>query len=508
MNKKEEREGIFNNKRFRAWRLALAGCSVFYALFLAWMNFLRYQKGYNIHDMFIFENSFWNTLHGRIFWNFYEFGNHLGVHFSPGLFLLFPFYALVPKPHTLLFLQSAAIALAGIPLFSLSRKILKDDLSSFLVTLSYWCYAPTLGAAFSGFHETPFALPFLFAFFWAWESRRNRLFWVFVILSLVWKETFSLIFLFLGISFLFRSQFRKTGLHLVILSLAWIVWSFFIIMPLLRGAQVSSSLIQYRFPKEIGHSFQEIFVNFFRNPGFFIRFAFQKEKAFYLLQLLIPLLFLPFFHSLLLFPILPQLGENLLSRYLFGASLLKHYTAPMIPFLFYAFLKSITRIQTFIEKRKIDNKRAIRLITLFMLLVCIFMIFTSEVYVYIFKGERNKDEVWHYLSPEELESAREMGSKVPENASFAVSGHLAKYFARRKVICFVGPGFLRVFQFDYLLHYAPSPDKDIFRIHQDLNLLLERNYELVGQKGRLYLYKRRAVGYSAEEQKLLNSIPE
>lgn len=508
VNKYKEREDVFDKTLSRPWMLILGAGSVLYVLFLVWINFLRYQKGYNIHDIFIFESSFWNTLHGRIFWNFYEFGNHLGVHFSPGLFLLFPFYALVPKAHTLLFLQSVAIALAGIPLFNLSRKILKDDASSFLVTLSYWCYAPTLGAAFSGFHETPFVLPFLFGFFWAWESRRKKLFWVFVILSLIWKETFSLMFLFLGISFLIRSQTRKTGLHLIILSLAWFVWSFFIIMPLLRGVPVSSSLIQYRFPKEIGHSFQEICFNFIRNPGFFIRFAFQREKVFYLLQLMIPFLFLPFLNPLFLLPILPQLAENLLSRYLFGASLLKHYTASLIPFLFYATLKAIPKLPRLFERKGVSDKRYVRLITLAMFLLCLFMIFPSEVYIHILKGERTKDEVLHYLSPGEIEEARDMVRVVPQEASFAVSGHLAKYFARRKVICFISVGFLRIFPFDYLLFYAPSPDKDILKIHQDLDLFMKRNYELVDQKGRLFLFKRRSLDYSEEQLMILEGIPE
>ncbi|MBN1899783.1 DUF2079 domain-containing protein [Candidatus Sumerlaeota bacterium] len=506
--RKEEKDAYFHGKRRSPWFNAICVCSILYLLFLVTVNFLRYKKGYNFHDLFIFENSFWNTLHGHIFWNFYEFGNHLGVHFSPGLFLLVPFYALFPKPHTLLFLQSLAIALAGIPLFLLSLRILKDEASSFLVTLCYWCYAPTLGAAFSGFHETPFVLPFLFATFLALESGNKRLFWVFVIFSLVWRETFSLMFLFWGISLLFRSQMRKTGRHLVLVSFAWMIWSFFIIMPLLRGAPVSSSMIQYRFPKEIGHSFPEIIQNFFRNPGFFLGFALQKEKVFYLLQLVIPLLFLPLFQPLTLIPILPQLGENLLSSRLFGASLLKHYTVPMIPFIYYALLKAVPRLTGLFEKRGIYGKRSIRLVTAIIFLLCLFMIFPSEVYVYVLKGERNKDEALHYVTPLELEAAKNMEGLAPRDASLAVSGHLAKYFARRKVICYLSPGFMRVFPFDYLLYYAPSPDLNVFRTHRDLSLLLEKKYELVDRKGRLYLFKRRTLEYPVEEQKIMKAIPQ
>jgi len=467
----------------------------------------RYEENFNIHDLFIFESSLWNTLEGRLFFNFYEFGNHLGVHFSPGLFFLVPFYAARQSPLTLLFLQSAAIAFAGIPLYALAKVLIKDKWAALFITFAYWCYAPTLGTAFSGFHEDPFALPFLFALLWALEAKRSRLFWIFAAISLLWKETLSFVLFFLGLSLLFHGETRRKGLLMCMLSLLWGVWSFGILMPMIRGVSVSPGLIQYRFPREIGHSFGEIMKNFFKDPVFFFSYSFQIPKLIYLFFLIAPLCFLPLFSPLALLPVMPQLAQNLLSRHLFGASLLKHYTALMIPFFFYALLKTFVRVQAFLEKKGKLRFLSIRTFSLFLFALCTYLTLHTEVFRQVFCKERSDSEWEHYLSPYELQEARRFGAMIPQDASLAVSGHLDKYFARRKVIAYISAGFIRVFPFDYLLYYSRSPEEDLFRRYPDLEKIRTDQYELVEKSGRLSLYRRRDVPYSPEQGKILEGLP-
>jgi len=479
-----------------------------YTLFLTLFNCLRYNSGANIHDIFIFESSFWNTLEKRLFWNFYEFGNHLGVHFSPGLFFLLPFYAVYSSSYTLLFLHSLFIAAAGIPLYFLSKQILKKQWVSLVVVFTYFCFAPTLGSGFSGFHESAFVLPFLFGLFWAHEKKKTRLFWLFVVLTLIWKESYAFLLLFFGLCLMIKTRTRKKGIQLTIFSGMWAVWSLFILMPLIRGSLLSSSLIQYRFPREIGHSFGEIAVNFTRNPVFFFKFAFRKAKLEYLLHLFVPLMLLPFASPVYLLPIIPQLAQNLLSRYLFGASLMKHYTAPIIPFLFYSSLRSLFKLRLFIRKKKKKPFWKIEYIGVIILALSIFMTLRSEVFKRVFQKKKTRDEILHWLSPEELKHAKELGQSVPEDATFAVSGHLAKYFARRKVICYVSPGFLEIFPFDYLLYYVKSPEYDIFRKYEHLKKMRDENYKQIDQKGRLVLYQRLPTTLSREQESLLESLPD
>ena len=75
----------------------------------------------------LFTQSFWSTLHGRLLFNSAEtvdggVASHFGVHFSPTLLLLLPFFALWPAASTLLVAQSIALAVAAVPLFALMRR--------------------------------------------------------------------------------------------------------------------------------------------------------------------------------------------------------------------------------------------------------------------------------------------------------------------------------------------------------------------------------------------------
>lgn len=249
-------------------------------------------------------------------------------------------------------------------------------------------------------------------------------------------------------------------------------------------------------------------MNFLHHPLVFLKYALEGKKTIYLLQLFGSLLFLPVLSPLLLIAILPQLTQNLLSRYMYGASLMKHYTAPMIPFLFYATLRGFARLSEWKRFPRENPMVAKRLVCLFLILFCIIFTFRSEVFQRIFLGERSPSETLHYLSKKELKEAERLGGIVPDDASFAVSGHLAKYFARRKVICFVNAGFIRIFPFDFILYFAKSPEHDIFQKDPELMRLRDKQYELVEKSGRLFLYRRRPGTVTTDQKRLLDGVPE
>jgi len=221
-----------------------------YAVIIISVNFCRFYSNYNIHDLYIFENSFWNTLHGRFFWNFYEFGNHLGIHFSPGLILLLPFYAIFQSPLTLLFIQSVVFSLTVILVFRLVKILLKDDLTAFFISLAFMIHPVCVGAGFSGFHESLFAVPFFILLYTALERKNMKQFYIFAFMVLIWKETYAFILIFFALGMLFKKENRDKGKKLGAMSFLWALWAFFIIMPLLRGVSVSGGLLKYRFPEE------------------------------------------------------------------------------------------------------------------------------------------------------------------------------------------------------------------------------------------------------------------
>lgn len=78
---------------------------------IAIWKFLTFH--YNALDLAIFNQVFFNTLHGHWFTSSIHPPSYLGDHISPIIFLLLPFYALAPHALTLVALQITALIASG-----------------------------------------------------------------------------------------------------------------------------------------------------------------------------------------------------------------------------------------------------------------------------------------------------------------------------------------------------------------------------------------------------------
>src|SRR6185295_12649096 len=158
-----------------AWRAA-AGLAAFHDLSIAGL----------------FTQAFWSTLHGRVLFNSYEavdggVVSHFGVHFSPTLLLVTPFFALRPDARTLMAAQSAALALGAIPLFALLRR--RTGGAGALLLAGAMLVTPLFALAGGGdFHDSCFLVAPLLASVWALEAGRRRWLAVFVVLLLGVRE--------------------------------------------------------------------------------------------------------------------------------------------------------------------------------------------------------------------------------------------------------------------------------------------------------------------------------
>src|SRR2546423_12763797 len=76
------------------------------------LSILRHETYHSLGpDLGLFDQIFWNTTHGRFFESTMSLAqpephSYLSDHFSPIYLLLLPFYALVPRPETLLLIQT------------------------------------------------------------------------------------------------------------------------------------------------------------------------------------------------------------------------------------------------------------------------------------------------------------------------------------------------------------------------------------------------------------------
>ncbi|MGA7936884.1 MAG: DUF2079 domain-containing protein [Kovacikia sp.] len=206
----------------------------------------RYYIFYATYDHGLFNQVFWNNLHGHFFQSSLTGGNsaatilkgttppvsflHLGQHFVLDFLLWLPIYALFPSPITLIVLQVGLITAAGLVLYALARHYLQPDLAR-MITASYYGAGAVIGPTFADFYEQC-QIPLLtFGLLLAMEKQRWWIFWVLALLVLGIREDAGFITFSIGLYLLASRRHPRVGLILCLLSFAYITVVTNLIMP-------------------------------------------------------------------------------------------------------------------------------------------------------------------------------------------------------------------------------------------------------------------------------------
>ncbi|MER3435687.1 MAG: hypothetical protein C4288_20435 [Leptolyngbya sp. ERB_1_1] len=226
--------------------IVLAIASIFFTFMLI-VSLNRYDSFYSSYDQGLFNQVFWNSLHGHFFQSSLSSGQssavlddgqiatvsyyHLGQHFVVDFLLWLPIYALFPHSATLVVLQITLITAAGIVLFALSRHYLPCSIA-ILITASFYgsiaVIAPTLG----NFYESCQIPLFVFSLLLALAKRRWLLFWLFVVLTLGIREDAGLIIFSIGVYLMLLDRRLRLGLALCLLSFSYVALVTNVVMPL------------------------------------------------------------------------------------------------------------------------------------------------------------------------------------------------------------------------------------------------------------------------------------
>jgi uncharacterized membrane protein len=184
------------------FRRALLLATIFFCGVLA-ISLHRYFTFYTSYDQGLFNQLFWNNLHGRWFQSSLTSANsiaaledgaiptvsfvHLGQHLVLAFLLWLPLYALFPHPITLIVLQVALMTIGGLLLFALARHYLAPQLSVW-ITGSYYSAIAVLAPTLANFYEHCQIPVFMFGTLLAFEKKSWGWFWVCAILVLLLRE--------------------------------------------------------------------------------------------------------------------------------------------------------------------------------------------------------------------------------------------------------------------------------------------------------------------------------
>ena len=351
-----------------------------YIVFLSAVSLVRhFSFQSSAWDLVIFDQACFSTLSGRLFYYTAELyanpgGSIFGVHFSPILFVVIPFYAILQNPSTLLVIQSVVVGAGAYPVFLISQYVLKNQKLSYYFALLYLVYPHIYGINIFDFHTDAFFVPLaLFAVYFFLKGGWKEYF-VFMLLGLSTKESMAIVFAAFGVGQLltvrhevlnvirsrnYPSKKILVAAMTIIMSVCWFLmarliisvfnptppqgfvegspWSLLGFSPLDPSSWLNAgqgSLLQ-----AVGYDFQ--------------------SKLFYLVTVFAPLGFLSLFRLTEALPALVWIVLAFLSNYPPYYQIGFQYSALVAPFVIVAAIRGFERVQSLL---KTDSHRTGKLV--------------------------------------------------------------------------------------------------------------------------------------------------
>lgn len=416
----------------------------------------RYYSFYASYDQGIFNQVFWNSIHGHFFQSSLSsalstnvvhqgqvsevYYHRLGQHFTPALLLWLPIYALFPSPVTLTFLQVTLVTAAGLVLYILARQHLKPPLSA-MITVSFYGANAVIGPTLANFHDICQIPLFIFSLLLAMEKRWWPLFWILVVLILGVREDAGVGLFGVGFYLIVSKRYPKIGLAVCTLSFAYMVALTNLIMPLF-SEDISQRFMMERFGQYADGeeaSTLEIIWGMITNPWRLIGEIFTPffGTLKYLLGQWLPLAFVPAVAPAAWmvagFPLLKLLSAKGLSV----LSITIRYAMTVVPGLFYGTILWWAKKESEVENSSLPSPKFRRF---WVVCICLSLFFTFT---------SNPNRTFYFLIPDSVQpwvyvpvneqwqhvgQIRPLLAKIPDRASVAATTYMIPHLSSRRAI--------------------------------------------------------------------------
>ena len=180
----------------------LATGIILYCLLFIVLTFWKYNHFfYDNLDLAIFNNVFWNTVHGNWFAASIHAPSYLIDHFSPLILLLAPVYWLWQSPQLLLVIETLFYGLCAWPLYLVANQILgsRKQLPALFIALLWLANPLVHNGNFYEVHFISISLFFLFWAMYAYLRDKQVAFIIFALLAMSVREDIALILLMFSI---------------------------------------------------------------------------------------------------------------------------------------------------------------------------------------------------------------------------------------------------------------------------------------------------------------------
>ncbi|MDE5114841.1 MAG: DUF2079 domain-containing protein [Trichodesmium sp. St15_bin1_1] len=436
-------------------KMLLVVAIAFFVLCLLF-NLHRYYSFYASYDQGIFNQVFWNSMHGRFFQSSLSsalstnvvhqgqvsevYYHRLGQHFTPALLLWLPIYALFPSPIALTVLQVTLVTVAGLVLYILARQYLEPKLSA-IISVSFYGANAVIGPTLANFHDICQIPLFVFSLLLAMEKRWWPLFWILAVLILAVREDAGVVLFGVGFYLILSKRYPKIGLAVCTLSFAYMVALTNLIMPIF-SEDISQRFMMERFGQYAeGNeaSTLEILWGMISNPWRLVREIFTPFFATlkYLLGQWLPLAFVPAVAPaswiVAGFPLLKLFSAKGLSV----LSITIRYAMTVVPGLFYGAILWWAKRESKIENSPVLSVKFQRF---WVVCICLslFFTFTSNPNRTFYFLVPDSVKPWVYVPAHQqwqhISQMRPLLEKIPDAASVAATTYIIPHLSSRRAI--------------------------------------------------------------------------
>jgi uncharacterized membrane protein len=423
-------------------------------------------------DLSIFDQGIWQWSHFRFPYSSFHDLPWLADHFHLILILVAPLYWVWSDVRLLIVVQVVVTCLGAVPIYYLSKKVTKDYIFSLILVLGFLTFYSLQWSIFSPFHELAF-LPITLGFtLYFWEIKKNKLYWLSFLLTLLVKEEFGFLLAAVGLWELITDHRRwKQAFLSIILGITVSLFEIEILMPFIGGGA-------YRHLGfgSSGYSIGQVFINVISNPILLIKaFIDSPVKIKTILTAFWPWGFLPIFAPLTMIPVFQQF----VIRFLDYGKIVRWQ--PYVYSLPLSTLMAWASIYAYMNLRKILNlfiKIKSRFYGIVISLILLVLIFVADIVLHepinsIVKRAFYRKEQWMVDNSNAIKC-------VPKDVSLSSQNNLAPRLSQRKNIKIFPEGLSS--NYDYIivdLHEGQSENSFYFLGREKtifiINDLIERH---------------------------------
>ena len=348
--------------------------------------------------------------------------SHLGVHFSPILYVLLPFYMIFRTPAFLVAVQPFIVLSGVFPFMLLMRNKGKSEKSVLAYSLIFIIFPAFLAPCYYDFHENIFFVPLLMWLLYFIEKNKRIGVAVCILLTFLVKEEAGVYVASIGLYVLFGKKKVKLGLALIFLSIV----HFFAATALINfiGDETLMAGHYYNLIPSGESGMFSMLKTIFLSPGYTVSQLLSEEKILYIVYMLLPLGFLPIRTKKysLYFLLIPMLLMNLIIDYHYQYDICYQYSFGSGALLFYMCAENC---EADLAKKK----------SAFMYLIVCVLLCSNIMLVKL-----SSNVVNFYTCQSQITATDEVIKKIPDDAGVSASTFLIPKLYKVKNLYMLGDG--------------------------------------------------------------------